>query len=67
MSKLDQDRENLIRLIISICNYARLGYEVSTQNNCNNCKEEECKYRPYWGNSVRWNCPLWKGEPDEID
>lgn len=67
MSKFDQDREELIRLIISICDYARLGYLVSTHNNCNNCKAKDCKYRPDLGNFVRWNCPLWKGEQDEKD
>lgn len=60
MSKLDQDREYLIRLIISICDYARLGYEVSTYNNCNNCADKKCIYKPEWGKHVRWNCPLWK-------
>lgn len=65
MSRFDQDREELIRLIISICDYARLGYKVSTYNNCNNCKAKDCKYRPNWGDFVRWNCPLWKGEQDE--
>lgn len=61
MSRFDQERDELIRLIYSICDYARLGYNVSTHNNCNNCKDKECKYRPEWGDSVRWNCPLWKG------
>lgn len=60
MSRKDQDREELIQLIISICDYARLGYNISTFGNCNNCGEEECKYKPEWGGIVRWNCPLWK-------
>ena len=65
MSRFDQDREELIRLIISICDYARVGYEVTTHNNCNNCKANDCEYKPKWGESVRWNCPLWKGADDE--
>lgn len=32
MSRFDQDREELIRLILSICDYARLGYNISTYN-----------------------------------
>lgn len=60
MSRLDQDREELIRLIISICDYARLGYNVSTHNNCNNCADKQCIYKPELGKPVRWNCPLWK-------
>jgi hypothetical protein len=66
MSRFDQDREDLIQLIISICDYARLGYKVSTYNNCNNCKAKECEYR-HWGDFVRWNCPLWREEPEKED
>lgn len=65
MSRLDQDREELIRLIISICDYARLGYEISTYDNCNNCKAENCQYKPKCGQMVRYRCPLWKGEQNE--
>lgn len=60
MSRFDSDREDLIRLIISICNYARLGYDISTYDNCNNCGDKNCQYRPKLGEHVRWNCPLWK-------
>ena len=61
MSRFDQDREELIRLIISICDYARLGYDISSYNNCNNCKAKDCQYRPEWGQVVRYRCPLWEG------
>ncbi len=62
MSRFDHDREELISLILSICDYARLGYKVSTYNSCNNCKDRDCKYMPKLGESVRWNCPLWTAE-----
>lgn len=62
MSRKDMDREELIRLIISICDYARLGYSISTYDNCNNCgMKERCEYCPKAGQMVRWNCPLWTG------
>lgn len=64
MSRFDVEREDLIGLIRSICNYAELGYNISTHNNCNTCKDKECKYRPDLGKSVRWNCALWKGEQE---
>lgn len=65
MSRLDFDREDLIRLIISICDYARLGAKVASYNNCNNCKSKlDCKYVPDWGHDVRWNCPLWRGDAE---
>jgi len=60
MSRFDQDREDLIRLIISICDFARFGYNVSTCNNCNNCGAfDNCEHKPKLGQN-RWNCPLWK-------
>lgn len=65
MSRFDQDREELISLIISICDYARLGYNISTYNNCNNCGASGCEYKPECGESVRWNCPLWEGADDD--
>lgn len=65
MSKFDQDREDIINILYSILNYAKLGYEISTCDNCNNCKRKLCEHRPRWGQTVRWNCPLWRGEDDE--
>lgn len=60
MSRFDQEREELIRLIISICDYARVGYNLSTYNDCNNCGDKDCKYIPRIGEVTRINCPLWK-------
>lgn len=60
MSRFSQDREELIRLILSICDYARFGYNISTYDNCNNCRVKDCEYKPEWGRTVRYNCPLWK-------
>jgi len=66
MSQFDRDREDLIRLIYSICDYARLGYNISTYNSCNNCGiKRDCEYIPQLGQSVRWNCPLWKSHKEE--
>ena len=66
MSRLDEERENLIHLIFSICDYARLGYQISTFDNCNDCgNKKDCPYTPKPGAMVRWNCPLWKSEVKE--
>ena len=67
MSRLDEDREDLIRLIYSICDYARLGSRISTYNNCNDCKDKDCQYRPDWMDPVRLNCPLWLGSNQKRD
>lgn len=64
MSRFDQDREDIIRVLYSILDYARLGYEISTSDNCNTCKRKNCKYKPKPGQKVRWRCPLWRGEED---
>ena len=61
----DMKREEIICYIISICDLARLGAKVIKHNNCNNCKKKDCEYRPEWGDSVRWNCPLWEGGDEE--
>lgn len=61
MSRFDQDREELIQLILSICEYAQFGAQIRSYDNCNNCKAADCKYKPAWGALVRYNCPLWRG------
>ena len=65
MSRFDQDREDIIRVLYSILDYARFGYEISTYDNCNTCKRKSCEYKPRAGQAVRWRCLLWRGEEDE--
>ena len=49
-----------------IKDYARLGYQISTFDNCNDCgNKKDCPYTPKPGAMVRWNCPLWKSEVKE--
>lgn len=59
MNNFDSEGEHLIELIISICNYARLGYQISVLDNCNNCHSKNCQYKPPLGGNVVWNCPFW--------
>ena len=44
------------------CDYARLGMSITRQNSCNDCGNEDCGYKPDYGDNVRWNCPLWRGK-----
>ena len=37
---------------------------VARMPNCNDCVKEDCGYKPEWGMSVRYNCPLWEGKKD---
>lgn len=65
MSRFDEEREETIRILYSILDYARLGFNVSTYNSCNNCGDKYCKYKPDWCDPVRFNCPLWTSERKE--
>ena len=65
MSRFDEDREDLIRLLFSVLDYARIGYLISTFDNCNNCYRKNCEYKPKPGQMARWRCPLWKGKDDD--
>lgn len=38
--------------------------DLSSKPNCNTCADKDCKYRPIPGDTVRANCPLWRG-PDK--
>ena len=62
MSRFDADREEIIHILFSILDYARLGYDISTYNSCNDCGEIDCHHKPKCGDQVRWNCPLWVAE-----
>ena len=48
----------------------KIGYkiffdDVSKKPNCNDCANIECQYRPRIGETVRFNCPLWRGKKEE--
>ena len=38
--------------------------DLASNPNCNTCADKDCKYRPIPGDTVRANCPLWRG-PEE--
>lgn len=40
--------------------------DLASKPNCNTCADKDCKYRPIPGDTVRANCPLWRG-PDKED
>ena len=45
--------------------YRMYHYELATKPNCNTCADKDCKYRPIPGDTVRANCPLWRGPEEE--
>jgi len=65
MSDWKLDNDVLINALFSICDFARLGMSVSKLHDCNDCsKQRSCEYVPEAGQTVRINCPLWKGGSD---
>ena len=38
--------------------------DLASKPHCNTCADKDCKYRPIPGDTVRANCPLWRG-PEE--
>lgn len=74
-SELDMDLQNaekenaellaeLKQVIHQRDNYHMYHYELALKPNCNTCADKDCKYRPIPGDTVRANCPLWRG-PDK--
>ena len=45
--------------------YRMYHYELASKPNCNTCADKDCKYRPIPGDTVRANCPLWRGSEEE--
>lgn len=39
--------------------------DMASKPNCNTCADKDCKYRPIPGDTVRANCPLWRGPEEE--
>lgn len=39
--------------------------DLSSKPDCNTCDDRDCRYRPRAGDTVRVNCPLWRGKKEE--
>jgi len=53
----------IAKLLHHIADAVLLANRVSKQHNCNDCGiKKTCRHVPEWGDLVRVNCPLWKGE-----
>lgn len=39
--------------------------DMALKPNCNTCADKDCKYRPIPGDTVRANCPLWRGPKED--
>ena len=38
--------------------------DLSSKPDCNTCDDRDCRYRPRVGDTVRVNCPLWRGKKE---
>ena len=62
MSKYTSDIEDIAQALYKIADTLRYAVKVMSFDDCNTCEAKNCKYRPKWGQMVRINCPLWKGD-----
>lgn len=44
--------------------YRAYYWDLAQKPNCHTCADRDCKYRPLPGDTVRANCPLWRGPED---
>lgn len=59
MSKIRKAIKALNNVIAHLEDYE----EILKLNDCNTCRNKNCRYRPKWGERVRINCPLYiRGE-----
>ena len=40
--------------------------DMASKPDCNTCALKDCPYRPRPGETVRANCPLWRGAQGEV-
>ena len=56
---IESELSRVIRYVRWLCNIAEFGMKVAKMPNCNDCGNRSCEYKPAWGESVRYNCPLY--------
>lgn len=62
--QLDKLRAELEQVKHQRDSYRLYHDDLVSKPNCNTCADKDCKYRPIPGDTVRANCPLWRG-PEE--
>ena len=61
MSRLDDAIANTAHILdcLMACR------NITQLNNCNECINRDCVYRPEPGRFIRYNCPFFKGKEDK--
>ena len=58
---MDHLRDELEQAKAEITGYKIYYEEMTSKEDCNTCNKLACIYRPRLGDTVRVNCPLWRG------
>lgn len=53
--------DNLEQATAELIGYKIYYDEMTSKEDCNTCNKLACIYRPALGDTVRVNCPLWRG------
>ena len=65
MSQWRADAEEFAKQLRFAADCVNYYLRMSSLNDCNTCGDRDCKYKPWPGEQVRINCPLWKGRATE--
>ncbi len=58
-------RDELEQVRHQLDSYRMYHDDLASKPNCNTCADKDCKYRPIPGDTVRANCPLWRGPKED--
>ena len=64
---VENELEKHIEMCQKVLEVFKFVRHMSNLPTCNDCKRKECRYKPKWGDTVRYNCPLWTDADDGRD
>ena len=65
MGKNSDLKNELEQVKHQLDSYRMYHDDLASKPNCNTCADKDCKYRPIPGDTVRANCPLWRGPKED--
>ena len=64
MNSWREDAQSIVRNLRFVAGCIEYYQRMTLCHDCNDCSRSDCKYKPGWGEQVRVNCPLWRGDND---
>ena len=61
----DINLADIITELHYVADLLTVAHKITRMPNCNDCALANCQYRPAWGMSVRYNCPLYVKEDEK--